>query len=179
MFGLTWAAYYSATNGAFTSRLLNTPVRHASDTFRSLGDLPSQLLLSHIAAEQSRFFLARFSEIEIGLGLVLTATLLLGTHTHRLAVVMPVAMTLITVLLRFFIGSQMAMVGRELDFVADASYTEQGGTLWTLQMTYAALVAIKMIMGAALTWYLLTFKSKFRRASKASAASAAASDWGV
>jgi hypothetical protein len=162
MFGLLAAGYYAAVSGGFTGRFLAAPTPEAAAILQPLGEARTQMILSHVAAEQSRFFLARFEEAEVVLGLILTAALLFATHAHRLATVLSGAMTVITLFLRLFIGPELAHIGRALDFSVVPVSSPQAGALWTLRMTYSALAILKVVMGAALTWYLLTFKTSLR-----------------
>ncbi len=162
MFGLFVAAYYAAANIGFAARFLAAPAPDAAAILQPLGEARSQMLLAHVAAEQNRLFLQRFENAEIALGLILTAAILLATHAHRLAAVMSGGMTAITLFLRVFIGPEMGRLGRELDFIPDAASATQSNSLWMLRMTYSALVIVKVVMGAALAWYLLTFKTRLR-----------------
>ena len=162
--GLFFLAYMASENVKSADRLMDKPLPRAAEILEPLGDEQSRHVLRHMASEQNRYYLSRFEVIEVCIGIALTAVIFLGTHANRLAAVLSALMVAITLFLHFALTPEISYLGQQLDFVADNALPEERSRLLSLEVTYTVVAAIKVLMGAALTWYLLTLKSRFRRA---------------
>lgn len=139
----------------------------ALELTQSLGDESGHMLLRYQLSEQARLDLKRFEWVEVMIGVTLVLVLFLATHATRLASAIGAVMVLLTVFLQVFIGPEIAYLGRQLDFVNPLKMPDEHNRLLALQGTYLALTGVKLLLGAALTWYLLSFRIHPRRADHA------------
>jgi Mn2+/Fe2+ NRAMP family transporter len=156
----------SASIRPVDSLLLNAAPR-ALEIAQSIGDDSGRMLLRYQLAEQARMDLKRFEWVEVGIGVTLVTVLFLGTNATKLASALGAAMVLLTVFLQIFIGPEIAYLGRQLDFVNPLKVPDEHGRLLALQGTYLALTGVKLLLGTALAWYLMSFRVRVPRAHRA------------
>jgi hypothetical protein len=166
---LLFAAYIVAHNTRTGEALVGRSVPGLAERLKLLGPEQSRLLLNHHAAEQTRTFVPQLEVTEVVVGVLLTIVLLLATHANKLAAVLSTAMVALTLFLHYTIFPEIVYLGRQLDFAAESAMGGARYRMTALELTYGGLVLVKMLLGAALTGYLLIFKTRVRQVRRAPA----------
>ena len=143
--------------------LLSKAAPGALEIAQPLGSEAGRMLLQYQLSEQARMNVKRFEWIEVGIGVTLVAVLFLGTHATKLASAIGAIMVVLTLFLQIFIGPEVAYLGRQLDLVHPLKMPDEHGRLLVLQGTYLALTGVKLLLGTALAWYLMSFRVRLRR----------------
>jgi hypothetical protein len=142
--GSLFMIFVATQNFGVADRVLAAPAPQAAQMFQTLGAENARLLLRYLAGEDNRLFFTTWELAQIGLGLVLTATLLLGIKS-RLAAGLAGAALIIVLFQRFEVTPQMIALGRLIDFgqgAGSAAYSQ----FWRLHGLYGVLEVLKITL---------------------------------
>ena len=142
-------------------RLLTAPSPAAAKVISSLGHDNARLFLRYLASEENRRYFDRWELGQIALGLLLVATLYLGTQVNRLIVAVAGMMVILVIFMHFFLTPEITFLGRGLDFVPPGQGSRS--RFWVLHGLYSAAEVLKLVLGAIVGIYLFRFKGKGRR----------------
>jgi len=140
--GSLFMIFVATQNFGTVDRVLAAPPQEAVQMFQTLGHDNTRLLLRYLAGEENRLFFTSWELVQIALGALVTAILLLATTRRVLAGITGV--TLIVVLFqRFRVTPEMIALGRLVDFVGgsgSAAYSQ----FWRLHGLYGVLEVVKL-----------------------------------
>jgi hypothetical protein len=142
--------------------ILTSPSDQATQIMKKLTPEESQLLLRYQAVEQNRRYLFLWEEIELGLALVLSACLFLGTQKRIFPQVLCAMMFVLVLFEHFAITPEMNYRGREADFPPGNRSFGAQARVWALDEVYLAAEGAKLVLGGILASYLFVFRTKRR-----------------
>jgi hypothetical protein len=134
-----------------------------------LGHEETQLLLRHLAMEQSRSYLSFWEDAEIAIGVVLVLLFVLSSQTRIFPLIMACSMLILVLFQHFAILPEIIYQGREADFPPGSTSFAIQARVWTLGQIYVGAEAVKMLVCGILTSYLFVFYAPTRTRRKSSA----------
>ena len=123
-------------------------------------------LLRHAAAEESRFLLKRWDQVQVLLGAGLFLCLFLGTQRRPLPMVL-CAIMLVMVLFQLGINTELAYRGKETDFPPGSTALGPTTRYLLLQETFIGAEIMKYVAGLILVSLLFVFRTGRRRGKNA------------
>src|SRR5580704_5416116 len=151
--GSSFMIFVATQNFGTVDRVLAAPPQEAAQMFQTLGPDNARLLLRYLAGEENRLFFTSWELVEIALGAVLTAILLLGIRSRLLAGLAG-AMLIIALFQHFRVTPEMIALGRLVDFggaAGSAAYSQ----FWRLHGLYGVLEVVKLVLLAVVAGLLL------------------------
>jgi len=136
--------FVATQNFATVDGVLAAPPPEASQIFQTLGPQNARLLLRYLAGEENRLFFLSWELVQIALGALLTAILLLAIKSRLLAGMVG-AMVIIALFQHFRVTPEMVALGRLIDFgggSGSAAYTQ----FWRLHGLYGVLEVVKLAL---------------------------------
>jgi hypothetical protein len=150
------------------ARVMDAPAPPAAKLIEKLGTDDASLLLSYQAAEQSRAYLSLWENAQMALAVVLGVCLFLGTQKRILPLAFCGGMLLMVLFQHFAVTPELVFRGREADFPPGNTAFGTRTRVLLLEQVYWAAEALKFLIGAVLTAYLLAFRAKKRVRSQSS-----------
>jgi hypothetical protein len=147
-------------NNRSPNLVLNGPIEPAGKMVQALGVDQARLLLSHLAAEQTRLYFSLWEDVEIPLALVLAAFLFLATQRRILPLVLCGLMLALVLFEHFAISPELAYRGRATDFPPGSAAFGAQARVWALNQVYAGLETTKLVVGGVLASYLFFFRTR-------------------
>lgn len=156
--GTFLAALLSLQSNGGTDRVLSNPQPEAAQIIKTIGDEHARIFLRAEATEQNRIISETWEWLELAIGIGLTFVLFSTHHVSRFITVMAVIMLGLVVFMRFVLTPEIAYLGLQLDFTPPnrADY----GSLNLMRGLYAALDALKILLGFVIAGYLFVYKTK-------------------
>ena len=151
--GSLFMIFVATGNFDAVDRVLAAPPHEAAPMFQTLGPANTRILLRYLAGEENRLFFTTWELAQIGLGVVLTAVLLLAVKNRLLAGITG-AMLIIALFQHFRVTPEMIALGRMVDFgggAASAAY----GQFWRLHALYGVLEVVKLVLMVVVAGLLL------------------------
>jgi len=148
------------------TQLMAAPSAPAAKLIEKLGTEDASLLLSYHAAEQSRNYLFVWEIAQFALAVVLGICLFLGTQKKILPLAFCAGMLLLVLFQHFAVTPELAFRGREADFPPGNTAFGTRTRVLLLAQIYAGAEALKLVIGAILTVYLLLFRGAKRSRSR-------------
>ncbi len=142
--GSLFMIFVATQNFGTVDRVLAAPPQEAAQMFQTLGPENARLLLRYLAGEENRLFFTSWELAQIGLGVLLTAALLLAIKNRVLAG-MAGAMVIIALFQHFRVTPEMIALGRLVDFgggAGSAAYSQ----FWRLHGLYGVLEVVKLLL---------------------------------
>src|SRR5580700_930313 len=142
--GSLFMIFVATQNFSTVDRVLAAPPSEAAPMLQELGPENSRLLLRYLAGEENRLFFTSGELVQIALGAVLTAILLLGIRSRLLAGLAG-AMLIIALFQHFRVTPEMIALGRLVDFgggSGSAAYSQ----FWRLHGLYGGLEVVKLAL---------------------------------
>ena len=136
--------FVATQNFGTVDRVLAAPPQEAAQMFQTLGPENARLLLRYLAGEENRLFFTSWELVQIALGVLLTAILLL-TVKNRLLAGMTGAMLIIVLFQHFRVTPEMTALGRLIDFGA-GSGSAADSQFWRLHGLYGVLEVVKLVL---------------------------------
>jgi hypothetical protein len=152
------------------ARVMDAPAPPAGKLIEKLGTGDASLLLSYQAAEQSRYYLSLWENAQMALAVMLGACLFLGTQKRILPLAFCAGMLLLVLFQHFAVTPELVFRGREADFPPGNTAFGTRTRVLLLAQVYWAAEALKFLIGAVLTAYLLLFRAKKRVRGQSAAA---------
>jgi hypothetical protein len=153
-----------AENLRFTSSLLSTPSDQATAYLKKSGSQQDfALMMRYQAAEQNRRYADIWEDGQFGLGLVLAASLFLGTQRRTFPLVICALMLVMLMFEHFGITPELAFRGRETDFPPGNAALGLLVRMYALGQIYAWVEGCKMVLGVLLAGYLFIFRARRTR----------------
>jgi hypothetical protein len=149
--------------------VLANPIAPAARIIEMLGTEQTQLLLRHLAAEQTRDYSYLWEEFQFVLALALGACLFLGTKKRVLPLLLCGVMLALVVFQHIAATPELSYRGRETDFPPGNTALAPMARVWALQQMYAGVEIVKLIAGGVLASYLFAYRTPQRRRSTANA----------
>lgn len=142
--GSLFMIFVAIENFGTVDRVLAAPPQQAAQMFQTLGPENARLLLRYLAGEENRLFFTSWELMQIGLGALLTAAVLLALKSRLMAGLSGAA--LIVVLFQHFrVTPEMIAAGRLIDFgtgTGSAAYNQ----FWRLHGLYGVLEVGKLAL---------------------------------
>ncbi len=142
--GSLFMIFVAIQNFATVDRVLAAPPHQATQMFETLGPENARLLLRYLAGEENRLFFTSWELVQIALGVLLTAVLLLASKSRLLAGLAG-AVLIIALFQHFRVTPEMIALGRLVDFgggSASAAYSQ----FWRLHGLYGVLEVVKLAL---------------------------------
>ena len=153
-----------AANLRFTGWVLSTPSDQATAYMKKSGPPPElALMLKYQAAEQNRRYADVWEDVQFGLGLILAATLFLGTQRRIFPMLVCGLMLIMLIFEHAGVTPQLALHGRETDFPPGNAAVGPLLQLYALGQVYAWVEGTKLVMGGLLAGYLFIFRTSRTR----------------
>src|SRR6266851_4460391 len=92
--------------------ILTAPAPEAGRIIRSLGHDQARMLLRYQASEANREYFADWELVQIGIGLLLTSVLALGTRVSRFILIICAFMVVLTLFMHFALTPEIVYIGR-------------------------------------------------------------------
>ncbi|HWZ34312.1 MAG TPA: hypothetical protein VNX18_23400 [Bryobacteraceae bacterium] len=143
--------------------VLSVPHPAAAKMAKDLGNENMEMLLRHAAAEQSRFLLKKWEQVQLGLGVGLAVCLFLGTQRRPLPMLLSVVMLVMVVFQYSGVTTELAYRGKETDFPPGSTALGPMTRYLTLQQVYIGAEIMKYIAGFFLAGFLFAFRTGRRR----------------
>jgi hypothetical protein len=140
--GSLFMIFVATQNFGTVDRVLAAPPQEAAPMFQTLGPENARLLLRYLAGEENRLFFTSWELAQIGLGVLLTAILLLAIKSRLLAG-MAGAMLIVALFQHFRVTPEMIALGRLVDFGAGAGSAAYN-QFWRLHGLYGVLEVVKL-----------------------------------
>jgi hypothetical protein len=138
--------------------VLKAPPDRAKDMIRELTPVKTSALLRYTAGLENIYTYETWEEIQIVLGILISATLALERHTRVLAVP-TICMVIVVVFEHFKLTPDMAWLSSTIDFVPWTAESQTRDQFWNLHRMYMVLDAMKMLVGLAVTGILVVQQS--------------------
>lgn len=143
-------------------RVMANPAPPAEKIIKDYGADNAALLLRHFAAEGNRYFLGRWERTEILLGVVLLPFLFSATDRKPLPLICVGFMLMIAIFQYFAVTPELAFRGREADFPPGLGDLAVERRVWVLTQIYMGTEATLLLVGAVVTLYVASYKSRKR-----------------
>ncbi len=157
--GSAFMIFVATQNFGTVDRVLAAPPQEAAQMFQTLGPGNARVLLRYLAGEENRLFFTSWELVQMALGVLLTAVLLLAIKSRLLAGLAG-AMLIVALFQHFRVTPEMIALGRLVDFcagVGSAAYNQ----FWRLHGLYGVLEVVKLGLLIVVAGILL-----FRRRAK-------------
>ena len=149
--GSLFMIFVATQNFATVDRVLAAPPQQAAQMFQTLGPENARLLLRYLAGEENQLFFVSWELAQIGLGVLLTAVLLVSIRSRLLAGIAG-AMAIVGLFQHFGVTPQMIALGRLVNFgEGGAAYSQ----FWRLHGLYGVLEVLKLALWAIMALILL------------------------
>jgi hypothetical protein len=153
-----------AENLRFTSSLLSTPSDQAAAFLKKAGSQQDfALMMRYQAAEQNRRYADVWEDAQFGLGLILAASLFLGTQRRMFPLVVCGLMLVMLIFEHLGITPELAFRGRDTDFPPGNAALGLLVRMYALGQVYAWVEGSKMVLGVLLAGYLFIFRARRTR----------------
>lgn len=143
--------------------VMGVPHPAAARMAKDLGQENMDLLLRHAAAEQSRFMLKRWEQVQLALGVALAICLVFGTQRRILPWVLCAVMLAMVIFQLSGVTTELAYRGKETDFPPGNSAVGPMTRLLALQQIYIGTEIMKYIAAFFLAGFLFVFRTGRRR----------------
>jgi hypothetical protein len=150
-----------AENLGFTSSLLSKPSDQAAAFLKKAG--PQQdfaVMMRYQAAEQNRRYAEAWENVQFGLGLILAATLFLGTQRRIFPQVICGLMLVMLSFEHLGLTPEIAFRGRGIDFPPGNAASGLLARVDALRQVYNWVEVSKICFGALLAGYLFIFRTR-------------------
>jgi hypothetical protein len=154
-----------AGNLRFTNSLLSTQSDQAAAFVKKTGTKDFALMMRYQAVEQNRRYAEVWEDIQMSLGLLLAATLFLGTQRRIFPMVFCGLMVLMVGFEHFGVTPALAVSGRETDFPPGNAAVDSLVRMYALGQVYAWVEGFKLVLGVLLSGYLFIFRARRTRRS--------------
>jgi len=141
--------------------VLKAPPDRFKEMIRVLTPDKARSLLRYTAGLQNTYTYETWEDIQIVLGLVISATLVLERQTRLLSIA-TISMTIVVVFEHFKLSPDLAWLGSTIEFVPWTSESQTRDQFWNLHRLYLILDATKMLVGMVVTG-VLVFQQSGRR----------------
>lgn len=138
--------------------VLKSPPEQADRIFKGLGPDNARMLLRYTAGLENANTYESWEDVQLVLGLLIVAVMFLSSSTRALSAV-PLVMTLLVVFLHAKITTDLAWLGRSLEFAPLAPGFVTRDQFWKLHRIYEILEVVKCLLGVGLTIFLVTQSS--------------------
>ncbi len=138
---------------------MSSPPAGAGKLIQAIGSDNARALLRYSAGEQNRFLFEWWEFVEMGLAVALILTLVLGLKSRLLAG-LTTGMLLLVLFAHFRVTVELAWLGRSIEFVHTAGEALERDQFWRLHTVYAAIEAVKLLLGAAVGILLFTMRRR-------------------
>ncbi len=145
------------------TRILDIPILEAKTAITKAGDAPIAPLLHHLASEQVRATMESWEEAQFVLALAILVLLVLTDQRKPLAIGGAALMGLIAVIQHFAVTPDLTVLGRSVDFMAEAASFSTRAQMWTLTQVYGVLEMLKLVVGGVLASYFFAMESTVKR----------------
>jgi len=134
--------------------VLKSPPEQAERILRVLGPDNARMLLRYTVGVENSNTYEAWEDIQFVLGIVIVGVMFLSSSTRTLSVV-PLVMTLLVVFLHAKITTDLAWLGRSLEFTPPAAGFVTRDQFWRLHRIYEILEVVKCILGLGLMVFLV------------------------
>jgi len=142
--GSLFMIFVATQNFSTVDRVLAAPPDEASQVFQTLGPQNARLLLRYLAGQENQLFFTSWELVQIALGALLTAVLLLAVK-NRLLAGMAGTMLIVALFQHFRVTPEMIALGRLVDFGGGAASTAYS-QFWRLHALYWVLEVVKLAL---------------------------------
>lgn len=150
--GSLFMIFVATGNFGTVDRILAAPPQQASQMFQTLGADNARVLLRYAAGQENQLFFTSWELAEIGLGVLLTAVLLLSIKS-RLMAGMTGVMVIIALFQHFQVTPAMINLGRQIEFGSSGSAAES--QFYRLHGLYGVLEILKLVLLVVVSIILL------------------------
>ena len=147
--------WFANQNSPIIEDLVQKPPLEASKAMVKLEQREGRLVLRHFAAELDRRLRRQWEIVEIGLGLTVLISLFLGSSGKRYPGLLCVLMLGCVSFLHWFVSPEMEKLAPAADFVQDSQRSVTRDRYRSLSQAYSTMVAVKLGLGAVLTFGLI------------------------
>jgi hypothetical protein len=161
LMGTVWTSIVATENFYTIDRLLgSSPNSSFTIAVEQLGQPQARGLLRYLSSELNRLYFQMWNVAQLVLG-VLALWLVVGSRQQapgfaRRAVRGVIAMLAIVVAMLVWLTPSIVTLGRGLDFVPRDPAPPGLQRFWVLHATYTSLEMLKLIVGAAVTWWIVS-----------------------
>lgn len=141
--------------------MMNVDIPAASQIIQNAGREPMGRLLHHFAAEQYRYYLPLWGQIQLGTILALAGLLYFAAEKRILPQVLCLAI-FVLVVFQLAINPELTYRGREADFPPGSLSLGTQARALALAEIWGGVEIAKLIVGAVLAVFLFAFKSTRR-----------------
>lgn len=145
------------------NRILSNPSAEAKARLAKSPDGSAEALLRHLANEQTRSNFSDWEPAQLVLCLIAAALLTLTEQRKPLAIGLCLLMGMLTAIQHYVIAPDLHFLGRQADFLAEATAFDVRTQLWTRTQSYGFVEAFKLVVGGALASYFFAMESTVRR----------------
>lgn len=146
------------------NRILDNPNADVQAQLSKGGGDAAQILMRHVASEQTRANLNYWESAQLVLALAMGVALVFTDQRKPLAIGLCGVMALLVVIQHYAITPDLSALGRQADFLPEASAFSVRTQIWTRTQTYGVLEALKLVFGGGLASYFFAMESTVRRA---------------
>ncbi len=153
-------------NLRFTNSLLSTPSDQAAAFVKKTGSQQDYaLMMRYQAAEQNRRYADVWEDVQFGLGLILAATLFLGTQRRIFPMIVCALMLLMLAFEHIGVTPELAYRGRLTDFPPGNNSADSLVRMYAMGQVFAWVEGFKLVLGVILSGYLFIFRPRRNRRS--------------
>lgn len=145
------------------NRLLANPSAEARERLVKSEDGSAELLLRHLAKEQTRANLSDWEFAQMVLCLTIVVLLTFTDQRKPLAIGLCASMGLLTIIQHQIFGPDLSFLGRQADFLPEAAAFNVRTQLWARTQGYGFVEALKLLAGGTLASYFFGMESTVRR----------------
>jgi hypothetical protein len=153
---LLWVA---AGDSGSVDRLMARPHPVATAQFNALGRSDARLLLRYQVAEQNRWYLQTWEEVQIVIGAVFFFFLLFATRENQFALLLVLLMIVGVLVQRLLLTPATISLGRMIDFAAANALPGERARFWVLNSWYWGVELVKWALGLVLAVRLIAHRS--------------------
>jgi hypothetical protein len=146
-----------------TRQVLDSPSPDVKGVLAKAGDAPVGTLLHHVDSEQTRATFETWEDAQMLLALAMAVMLVFTDQRKILAIAMCAAMGLVVLVQHFGVTPDLNILGRSVDFLAEAASFNVRTQAWTLTQIYGALETFKLVIGGVLASYFFGMESTVKR----------------
>jgi hypothetical protein len=149
-------AWYGARSFSTVDDIMNQSNPAFLIQTKPLGPAVTRLVLRYEVAEQNRWLTRSWETMQIILGCLFFAYLLLGTREGKYALIVMLLMLLLTLVQCFLFSPELGLLGRALDYIPSDVASQERAKFWLIHNSYLAMEAIKLGLGLILGAIVMT-----------------------
>jgi hypothetical protein len=157
-------------------RILSSPSSDERTVIQQAGPERASVLLHHLSGESVRSLLNNWEPTQLVVALLIVILLLFTDSRKPIALAMCAVMAVLTIIQRSFVTPEWNSLGRQLDFIPEATSFNLRTQIWSLTRVYTGIEILKLLVGGALASYFFAMESVVKRGRSRRSADRSASE---